>query len=377
MNLAKHLMAALALSGALLLGNAGQAQTSPKQRATSADALKKDEINAGIVGLAGGQLEGAPIRLAAEIARSVDDGSRLHVLPIVTRGPTENIESLLYLRGVDLAIVNTDVLDQFTMRVPQIKSRVAYILNMFPSEVHLLVRPGIERLEDLKGLNVNFNTQGTAAAYSGPLIFDRLGIEVNKTFIPHQSAMEQMQSGEIAAVFFITSKPVDAFLKKKFENGFKFLSIPYDERVSDFYMPASLDHSDYPALIRDGDDVATISVQTDLIAFNWATNTDRYRRLNRFVETLFDNIGRLQTPGFDPKWQSINLSAEVPSLARFRPAQEWLDRAAKLVKPPATDPVASLDTERARRQISRETRLGPEDQDRLLRRFIRWTRERR
>jgi hypothetical protein len=46
---------------------------------------------------------------------------------------------------------------------------------------------------------VNFNTQGTAAAYSGPLIFSRLGIEVDKMFIPHPVALEQMKRGDIAA----------------------------------------------------------------------------------------------------------------------------------------------------------------------------------
>jgi len=42
-------------------------------------------MNAWTVGLAGGLLEGAPIRLAAEIALVVDDGDNLHVLPVVTR----------------------------------------------------------------------------------------------------------------------------------------------------------------------------------------------------------------------------------------------------------------------------------------------------
>ncbi|XIA66847.1 hypothetical protein ACFIOY_13665 [Bradyrhizobium sp. TZ2] len=39
-------------------------------------------MNAWTVGLAGGLLEGArPLRLAAEMARVVDDGTNLHVLP--------------------------------------------------------------------------------------------------------------------------------------------------------------------------------------------------------------------------------------------------------------------------------------------------------
>jgi hypothetical protein len=48
----------------------------------------KREDEAWTFGLAGGLLEGAPIRLAAEMARIVDDGPDLHILPIVTRGAT-------------------------------------------------------------------------------------------------------------------------------------------------------------------------------------------------------------------------------------------------------------------------------------------------
>src|SRR5262249_18473438 len=55
----------------------------------------KLKINEWTLGLAGGLLEGAPIRLATEMARVVNDAENLHVLPIVTRGPTENLNDLL------------------------------------------------------------------------------------------------------------------------------------------------------------------------------------------------------------------------------------------------------------------------------------------
>ena len=126
------------------------------------------------------------MRLASEMARVVDDGANLHVLPIVTRGPTENLNSLLYLRGVDLAIINADALEEYKVQLPEIRHHIGYLLNLFPSELHIFVRPEIQSLQDLAGKKVNFNTLGTAAAYSGPLIFSRLGINVDKTFIPHQ-----------------------------------------------------------------------------------------------------------------------------------------------------------------------------------------------
>jgi len=303
-----------------------QTKSARPPQGLTAGTTEKEKMNAWTVGLAGGLLEGAPIRLAAEISRVVDDGPNLHVLPIVTRGPTENLNSLLYLRGVDMAIISSDSLEEYKIQVPQIQSRITYLLNLFPSEVHVFVRPEIQSLQDLTGKKVNFNTQGTAAAYSGPLIFSRLGIDVEKTFIPHQVALEQMRKGEMAAVFFITSKPIDAFVRGRWEPGFKFLPVNYEGKFEDYYLPAVLEASDYPNLIKQGERVSTIAVPTVLVAFNWPKASNRYQRVARFVDYLFSRIDRLQAPGFDPKWKSINLGATVPGLARFSAAQEWLDR---------------------------------------------------
>ena len=328
------LLAALApVILALQPANVGaQTQSVRAPRSASPYETPKEKMNAWTVGLAGGLLEGAPIRLAAEIARVVDDGPNMLVLPIVTRGATENLNALLYLRGVDMAIINSDALEEYKVQMPKIQQRIVYLLNLFPSELHIFVRPEIKSLQDLAGKKVNFNTQGTAAAYSGPMIFSRLGVDVEKTFIPHQVALEQMRKGEMAAVVFITSKPVDAFLRGRWEPGFKFLPMTYESKFEDYYLPSVLEANDYPNLIKQGERISTIAVPTALVAFNWPTQSNRYQRVARFVEYLFSGIDRLQAPGFDPKWKSINLAATVPGLARSSSAQTWLDRQARAKK---------------------------------------------
>src|SRR5580692_10866156 len=127
---------ALAVLGLQLAANA---QSLPRREtamaaaaAKKADTVAKERINAWTVGLAGGFIEGAPLRLAAEIARVVNEGDKLHVIPIVTQGATDNVNSLLYLRGVDAAIINTDALVEYKAQVPFIKGRLVYILNLFP-----------------------------------------------------------------------------------------------------------------------------------------------------------------------------------------------------------------------------------------------------
>jgi TRAP-type uncharacterized transport system substrate-binding protein len=322
------LLSALALWAAVVLTLCpamAYAQDQPARRAQTY-AERQDKINAWTVGLAAGLIEGAPLRLATEMSRVVDDGENLHVLPIVTRGPTENLNSLLYLRGVDLAIINSDSLDEYKAAFPDIRLHVKYLLSLFPSELHIFVRPEIKSLQDLAGKKVNFNTLGTAAAYSGPLIFSRLGVDVEKTFIPHQVALQQMRKGEMAAVVFITSKPVDAFLRGQWEPGFRFLPVPYDSKFEDYYLPAVLEAAEYPALIKPGERISTISVPTVLVAYNWSAGSNRYQRVARFTDYLFNRVDKLQVAGFDAQWKAINLRATVPGLTRFPAAQEWLER---------------------------------------------------
>jgi TRAP-type uncharacterized transport system substrate-binding protein len=304
---------------------AAQGQNPPPRRDLKS-VEQRAQINAWTVGLAGGLLEGAPIRLAAEMARVADDGPNMNVLPIVTRGPVENLNALLYLKGVDLAIINSDAMDEYKIQSAEITKRVTYLLNLFPSELHIFVRPEIQSLQDLAGKKVNFNTLGTAAAFSGPLIFSRLGVNIEKTFIPHPVAMQQLRKGEMAAVVFITSKPVDAFLKGQWEPGFKFLPLPYEAKFEDYYLPATLEASEYPNLIKAGERISTIAVPTVLVSYNWPASSNRYQRVARFTDLLFSRIETLQGPGFAAQWKSINLGATVPGLTRFPAAQAWLDR---------------------------------------------------
>jgi len=349
----------------------GPSQFSPgARRPVEQQAIEK--LNAWTVGLAAGQLEGAPIRFATDIARVVDDGDNLHVLPIVTRGPTENVEALLYLKGVDVAIINSDALEEFKALIPDVQKRITYILNLFPSELHIFVRPEINSLSDLKGKKVNFNTPGTTAAYSGPLIFDQLKLDVDKTFIPHQIALEQMRSGQgdMEAVVFITSKPVEAFLHGKWDPGFKFLPVELEE--SEFYVPAKLTASDYPQFIPPGQEIQTIAVPTILAAFNWPRSSDRYRRVARLTDYLFDRLDKLQQPGFHPKWKDVNLAATVPGLTRFPAAQDWLGRntASRIATAPAAGPAIGSAAPAAVPEAN-----TPEQQQRLYQEFLDWRRQ--
>ncbi len=333
----------------------------------SLDQQHKERINSWTVGLAAGRLEGAPIMLAAELARVLDDGDNMRVLPIVTRGPFDNVYDLLYLRGVDAAIVYGDVLDHFKGKAEFAGSwrRINYLLSLFPSEAHIFVRPEIKSLEDLRGKAVNFNTPGTAANFSGPIIFKQLGLDVKVMTIPHGVAMEKMRKGdEIAATFWISTKPLPQF-KGTWPEGFRFLPIPYNDKL-EYYAPTQLEHADYPNLIPQGQSVATVSVPAVLAVYDWPKETDRYKRLVRLVDYLFERFERLQKdPGYHKGWKDVNIAGTVPGWQRFRPLQDRLDQLA--TGPRAVDPAL------ARSQAARAAPNDPAEQDRIFKQFLEWS----
>ncbi|CCD92874.1 conserved exported hypothetical protein [Bradyrhizobium sp. ORS 375] len=308
---------------------AGAQSTKPARSATAAAAGeggKLQESNEWTVGVAGGLLEGTNIRFAAEMAKVLDDRPNLRVLPMVTYGALGNIEDLLYLRGVDVTITSADVLDEFVRNgtLANIKNRIRYICSFYINEMHVYVRPEIKTLEDLAGKKVSFNTVGSAANLTGGIVFDRLKINAEKVFINNSVAMEKMRTGEIAGVVHVTGKPTDLFAKFKPEPGFHFLPVPFPRSLQDYYVPTRLTSQDYPNLLKPGETIETIGVPQVLAVYNWSPETERYRRVARFVEYFFKRFDQFKQPPFHPKWNEINIASSLPGWTRFRAAEELL-----------------------------------------------------
>ena len=230
-------------------------------------------------------------------------------------------------------------------------------------------------------------TEGTAAAYSGPIIFQRLGIKVDAKFNPHTVAMQEMRKGDAyAATVWVSSKPLPPFLKGDWPQGFKFLPVPYSDNV-EYYLPTYLEHEDYPALIAKGSRIPTIAVPAVLAVYDWPADTERYRRMVRFVDYFVERLPKLQTePGYHKNWKDVSLSAAVPGWQRFRPLSDRLERAER-ERPKAAPaaaataggataqlPTPSAAEEAARRQAARAAPGDPAEQERLFKEFLEWRR---
>jgi TRAP-type uncharacterized transport system substrate-binding protein len=337
--------------------------------ASTSDPLK-DDANLWTVGVAGGLLEGTFIRYVADLAKVLDDGKNLRVIPMVTYGAVGNVTDLLNLRGVDVAITQADVLDHFRgeVKIPDIENKIQYISPLFLAEVHIYAREEFKTLKDLAGRKVAFNTPGSAANLTGQVVFQRLGVQVEPVFMNNAIALEKMRSGEVSAVVHVVGKPNDLFARFKPEPGFHFIPVEYGPQFEDYYVPAALEAADYPNLIRTGETVSTIAVPAVLAVFNWPKTSDRYRRVSRFVEAYFTKFDQLQQPPFQPKWREINLAGKVPGWTRYRVAEELL---AKMTADPQVKAHfdAFLDTRAGARGHGT---LPNSEREALFKQFLEW-----
>ena len=360
------------VSSAQAQGQAGQVAIPKSIEAAGPDAEIKNRKNNWTVGVAGGQLSGSYMTFADELGQVLDNGDELRVVPMVTYGAASNMDDLLYLRGVDIAVTQSDVFEYFRTqrKTPNLDQRINYIIRLPVSELHILARKEIRSLEDLRGKKVSFGPQGAGSSLTGSIVFQRLGIKVEQLFLDNPTATQKLASGEISALMRQVGKPIDVFAKMPKDSPYHFLPIPFSKTFADYYTIGEFTNKDYPGLVPEGTSVDTIAVPAVLAVFNWPKGHDRYRRVARMVESMFTNWEKFRQPPRHPKWRDVNLAATVPGWTRWSVAEEML----KKMQLGGADPqVASGDFATFLRSSGAvNANLTPEQRDKLFREYMQW-----
>jgi TRAP-type uncharacterized transport system substrate-binding protein len=187
----------------------------------------------------------------------------------------------------------------------------------------------IATYDDLRGKKVNFNLKSSQTEVSADVIFEALKIDVQKTNYDNDEAIQKLKDGEIAAMIVLSGAPQAALAKMRKEDQVHFLALDKESlpnhdlnAISSYYLPAEL--TQYPNLIDEGTSVATVANRALLVAYAWPDDSDRYKKLTKFVQAFFGKIDQFRNAARHPKWSEINLSAEIPGWTRFKLAADWL-----------------------------------------------------
>jgi uncharacterized protein len=347
------------------------------QYAVGVGIYKDEQVNGNTVAIISGSpsSDATYLQVAYDLAAVLNDGDNLRILPVVGIGGPQNIRDVRSLKGIDIGLTQTSILNNFRRSNELLgvrDNKIVYIAKLFNLEAHLLVRSDTTSLEQLQGKKVNLDELGSGTNYSMRDVFKRLGIKIEEVNMTQGEALEKLKSGEIAATALVAGKPAQSMTRLALTDGLAFLPIPYTKELGTNYLPATLNHDDYPDIIPEGQSVDTIADGAILIAYNWAKGTDHYQRVERFINALFPRIAEFQKPPHHVKWREVNLSSNLDGWSRFEPAETWLNN--------NRAEMSAIDQKRSQFNAFLESRglsdPAPNQNDRLFEEFLRWSRAR-
>jgi TRAP-type uncharacterized transport system substrate-binding protein len=276
-------------------------------------------------------------RFAEDIRNVVNDlkPNGIRVLPVLGVGGLQNLKDLLFLRSMDMAVVDQDNLLLLKQRDPKlyanIEQRVNYITKLYTAEFHVLATNDIKSYDDLNGKKVNFNLKDSQTEVTADRIFTMLNIPVERSYYDNDEAIQKLLKHEISAMIVLTGGPQAALAKLRAEDGVHFLALDEDSLprhyLSDIraeYLSIELTHKLYPNLIPEGTSVSTIANHALLVSYAWPENSERYRRIARFVNELFGKTDQFNDGARHPKWAEFDVRTDIPGWTRFKPAANWI-----------------------------------------------------
>src|ERR1700746_3011020 len=248
------------------LGLVGQAQAQ-RQQVTYEE--KRRQANDIAVSIVVSGLSCTCARFAEDIRNVVNDlrPDGVRVLPVLGVGGLQNLNDVLFLKGIDMGVVDEDNLTLLKARDPQlyanIEQSVQYITKLYNSEFHVLARSDIKSYDDLRGKKVSFNLKDSQTEVSADIIFNMLKLDVQRVNYDNDVALQKLRDGDIAAMIILSGAPQAAVLKVGKNDNLHLL--PLDERslpnhdtrpILARYLPTELTHEEYPALIPEGQTVS-------------------------------------------------------------------------------------------------------------------------
>jgi uncharacterized protein len=327
----------------------------PSQHTSAGYEEKKQQTNDIALTIVVSGLTCTCTRFAEDIRNVVNDlrPDRVRVMPVLGVGGLQNLQDVLFLKNIDMGVVDEDDMRLLKKRDPQryanIEQRVQYITKLYNSEFQVVARNDIRTYADLRGKKVNFNLKDSQSEVTADIVFKALKIDTIRSYYDNDAAIYKIVNGEISAMVILTGAPQAALAKLKKDDGVHFL--PFDERtvptpeakeILDDYIPAELTHEQYPLLIPEGTAVPTFAKRAMLVAYVWPENSPRYKKLAQFIREFFGKIDQFRDGARHPKWNEINIATEMPGWTRIKPAADWLaeQRAAATH---AADPAVAAD----------------------------------
>ena len=271
-------------------------------------------------------------RLIDDMGRALQTNTEVRAIPVIGVSHLQSVYDQLHLKGVDLSIIHSDVLEYLarTQNYERVFTHINSLGTLYREKIAVIAGSQYTSLQDLSGQKVNFGSVGGGADLAGTLVFDTLGIAVEPSRFDKFEAIEKVKTGELAATLFLLEDTPEQLQALSPEENITILPIPNVDELLSVYSPETFDSSEFPLIISKGETVPTLSASVIIASYNWPDKESlRYKKLARFVNGLIANLDVLESgEGYEEAWQSISFDADVPGVQRLPMVQDILSQQA-------------------------------------------------
>ena len=352
-----------------------QVQPSPEQLTVIQQQTLRSRLNESTLLVATSHPSTTYFGMLRDMAVLFRGNDEVRILPVASHGGVLTLRDLLFLRGIDMAIVPSNVLTHAKANEALgggLAQRMAYITRLYSEEVHLLVGRSVRSIEDLRGKQIAVPAEDGAAQFTAQDLFGRLRLSAELVMADPAEAIDKVRAGSLAAALLVGGKPLPQLTRLARDGSVRLLDLSFARSLDEAYSPAVFVADDYPALIPPGQIVETLAVSPVLLTSSGKGSEESARRVARVIPVLFGGLSGLALADRHPKWRDVNLAATLPGWSRFAAAEEWLAKARE-------QQAGSL--QRRFEDFLRATRkpgapdLSAAEQKRLFEEFVGWTRK--
>jgi uncharacterized protein len=283
------------------------------------------------MGIVTGGATGTYIKIGEDI-KKIAEPSGVNLTVMESAGSIQNVFDVRKKRGVQLGIVQSDVLDYIRdisddQELKGIAAKLAAVYPLYKEEVHLLGDFETKSLADLTGKKVAIGPERSGTYLTAKTIFHLTGVKPSQeVFLGGKEALDALRKGEVDAMLYVAGAPATLFAESTTADD-KFQLIPLDDKALDGYIAATIPAGTYKW--QEGE-VKTVAVKAVLMTFSYTG--EQCQNVGKIAKIIKENKDYLDSNGH-PKWREVKLDEALPKWPQYDCVAKQQEPAAPRAKP--------------------------------------------
>jgi uncharacterized protein len=276
------------------------------------------------LGIVTGSDKGTYYQFGLDLQKLVRQQADIDLSVVTSKGSIENVYAVYQRPGVQLGIVQSDVL-AFISRLEsdptltRIAKKTRMVFPLYNEEVHVLGRRGIGDFEELTGKRVAIGREGSGTYLTARVLLQLSEVKPSTTLlIDTDEALAELKAGRIDAMFYVAGYPVK-LMNEGVTDADQLTLVPITSKsILELYPAAEIPANVYA---WQPTRVPTVAAKAVIVSFDY-----RFRdcdNVGRFAQVLARRLDWLTQNGH-PKWKTVDLKYRLKGWEQYGCVKKYL-----------------------------------------------------